>query len=172
MTNIQIFDKWLPENYFNELKYTFLSQEFNWNFNEVSVYPSDKELNDPQEYQFSHVLYANSKPRSETYDLCSKLFFNLGANILLKAKVNLNPSTKDIREKSFHTDIPILNTKNIPYKTGILYINTNNGYTKFKSGEIIPSIENRFIIFDGDVPHCGSTCTDQKRRIVLNINWI
>jgi hypothetical protein len=172
MNNINIFENWLPEHYFDELKYTFLDQSFNWNFNEVSVYPSDKEKNDPQEYQFSHVIYANSKPRSDTYDLCSQLISRLGANILLKVKVNLNPSTKQIREKSFHTDIPVLTTKNIQYKTGIFYINNNDGYTKFKTGEIISSVENRFVIFDGDLPHCGSTCTNQKRRVVLNLNWI
>lgn len=172
MNDIKIYDKWLPENYFNQLKDLVLDPKFNWNFNEVSVYPSDKEFNDPYEYQFNHVLYANSKPTSELYDSFSKLFFKLGATILLKAKLNLNPSTLKIREKSFHTDIPILTTKNIQYKTGILYLNNNDGYTKFKTGEIINSVENRFISFDGDIPHCGSSCTDQKRRVVLNVNWI
>lgn len=172
MNDIKICDKWLPEDYFNELKNLVLNQNFMWNFNEISVYPSDKEFDDMQEYQFTHVLYANSKPTSEIYDSFSKLFFKLGATILLKAKLNLNPSTTEIKEKSFHTDIPILSTKNIQYKTGILYFNTNDGYTKFKTGEIINSVENRFVLFGGDLPHCGSSCTDQKRRVVLNLNWI
>lgn len=172
MTEIKIIEKWLPESYFNEIKYSIFSSEFNWNFNEISVYPSDKEFNDPHEYQFTHTLYANSKPRSDMYELFSQLFSRLGASILLKAKLNLNPSTCNIREKSYHMDIPNLITQDIPYQTGILYLNTNNGYTKFKTGEVISSIENRFISFDGHVPHCGSSCSDQKCRVVLNLNWI
>lgn len=173
MNEIQIFENWLPQPYFDEIKYKVINPEFNWNFNDISVYPSEKEINDPSEYQFNHVIYANSKPICmETYNLFSQFIRSLGANILLKLKLNLNPYTSTIREKAFHTDIPILTTKNIKYNTGILYLNTNNGFTKFKSGETISSIENRFIVFDGDVPHCGSSCTDKKSRIVLNVNWI
>lgn len=172
MSELKIFDNWLSEKYFNQIKSVVLDSKFNWNFNDVSVYASDREFDDPNEYQFTHVIYANSRPMSESYDLFSQLFFKLGAVVLLKAKLNLNPSTKEIREKYFHIDIPSLYTKDVGYKTGIFYINTNNGYTKFKTGEVVESMENRFIIFDGYEPHCGSTCTDQKCRVVLNVNWI
>ena len=156
MNEVEIFDNWLPEAYFKKIQKKIMGSDFSWNFNSISVYPSDLEYNDPKEYQFTHVVYANSRPIcSETYDFLSEFTSSLGANILLKLKLNLNPNSSEIKEKAFHTDIPILNIKDINYKTGILYLNTNNGYTKFKSGEIVPSVQNRFIMFNGSTPHCG-----------------
>lgn len=169
---IDVIDNWLPEQYFNELYNLVFSSSFTWNYNECSVYRSEKELLDVNEYQFTHTLYANSKPRSNYYDQFSQLFFSLKASVLLKAKLNLNPSTIEIREKSFHIDIPNLVEKNILYKTGILYFNDNNGYTKFKNGNKVESKKNRLVIFNGNLEHSGTTCTDDKVRIVLNVNWI
>ena len=56
-------------------------------------------------------------------------------------------------------------------KTGIFYINTCNGYTKFKNGEKIKSEKNKYVEFDSILEHTGSSCTDEKRRIVINFNY-
>jgi hypothetical protein len=53
-------------------------------------------------------------------------------------------------------------------KTGIFYINTNNGYTKFKNKKLIKSEENKLIFFDSSKEHTGTTCTDELFRIVIN----
>jgi hypothetical protein len=53
----------------------------------------------------------------------------------------------------------------------IIYINTNDGFTCFKDGAKVESIENRCIIFPGNLMHSGSTCTDSPLRMVLNINY-
>jgi hypothetical protein len=55
--------------------------------------------------------------------------------------------------------------------TAIYYVNSNNGYTKFKSGEEIKSLENRLIVFKCNLLHSGTTCTDEKRRVVINFNF-
>ena len=57
------------------------------------------------------------------------------------------------------------------YKTAIYYVNSNDGYTKFETGEIVESVGNRLVIFDGRIKHCGSTHTNQKYRIVINFNY-
>ena len=57
------------------------------------------------------------------------------------------------------------------YKTAIYYVNSNDGYTKFETGEIVESVGNRLVIFDGRTKHCGSTHTNQKYRIVINFNY-
>ena len=57
------------------------------------------------------------------------------------------------------------------HKGAILYLNTNDGYTCFEDGNKIKSIENRFVAFDSSLKHSGTTCTDEPRRIVLNINY-
>ena len=41
--------------------------------------------------------------------------------------------------------------------TSILYMNTNNGYTKFETGETVQSVENRLVTFSNHVQHTGST---------------
>ena len=55
--------------------------------------------------------------------------------------------------------------------TAILYINTNNGYTKFKKGGKVKSVANRMLIFDSQLEHAGVTCTDALRRVVVNFNY-
>ena len=64
-----------------------------------------------------------------------------------------------------HTDKPY------SHKASLLYLNTNNGFTEFDDGTRVDSIENRFVTFDGSVPHSSSTCTDKKNRLVLAINY-
>ena len=56
--------------------------------------------------------------------------------------------------------------------TGILYVNTCNGYTEFKNGEKVDSVANRFVTFPGDMYHGGSSTTNDIKRVVVNINWI
>jgi hypothetical protein len=36
---------------------------------------------------------------------------------------------------------------------------------------MIKSEENKLLSFDTDIEHTGSTCTDEKIRIVLNLNY-
>ena len=45
------------------------------------------------------------------------------------------------------------------------------GYTSFEDGTKVESVENRFVTFDSDIKHSGTTCTNQKVRLVLNINY-
>ena len=35
----------------------------------------------------------------------------------------------------------------------------------------VESIENRFVTFPSHLHHTGTTCTDQKRRVVINFNY-
>ena len=42
----------------------------------------------------------------------------------------------------------------------------------FKDGTKVESVENRIVIFDGSELHCGVSCTDEKARFVLNINYL
>ena len=93
----------------------------------------------------------------------------LGIVSLVRAKFNLLHRTDDIIEHQPHIDIP-----NPPdnLKTAILYLNTNNGYTKFEDGNKVLSEENRLVIFDGKLKHWGSTNScSEPYRIVFNLNY-
>jgi hypothetical protein len=65
------------------------------------------------------------------------------------------------------------NDSNIPGSlTAIFYLNTCDGYTIFNDGDKIYSVENTLIIFPGRLLHCGTTCTNENRRLVININYM
>ena len=51
------------------------------------------------------------------------------------------------------------------------YFNTCNGYTEFKDGKIVESVEDRLNMFDGKGrDHRSVSQTDTKMRLVLNVN--
>ena len=87
----------------------------------------------------------------------------------IRVKANLTTMTNEIVKYGWHVD-----TKECPYKyrTAVYYVNSNNGKTIFKNGQEIDSVANRMVIFDGDLVHTGTSCTDEKVRCVINFNWI
>jgi len=52
-----------------------------------------------------------------------------------------------------------------------LYVNTNNGYTKFEDGTKVESVANRLVTFPANMKHKGTSCTDEKIRVVINFNY-
>jgi hypothetical protein len=60
----------------------------------------------------------------------------------------------------------------IPYTTLILYMNTNNGYTEFEDGMKVESVANRIVSFPEETKHRGTSCTDEKIRMVINFNFL
>ena len=45
------------------------------------------------------------------------------------------------------------------------------GWTQFKKGGKVKCVENRMVIFDSNLEHTGFSCTDQKRKVVVNFNY-
>jgi hypothetical protein len=118
-------------------------------------------------FQFTHVFIKHEEVVSNFIPILKPIFNVLNAKKLIRVKLNLLNKTEKIIEHGFHTDMgPEINCT-----TGILYLNTNNGYTKFKDNKIINSIENKFIEFNSNIEHSGSSCTDKDYRIVLNLNY-
>ena len=101
------------------------------------------------------------------------IFGNLGAVACTKLRLNMTLHSSEHIENSYHTDWPTHVERFKGGKTAVLYMNTNNGYTKFKeSGVKIESVENRLVVFPNHLFHTGATSTNTKNRIVLNINFI
>ena len=91
----------------------------------------------------------------------------LGVTKLYRIKANLNPRTVFHRKGGWHIDF----VNDPPFKTAVYYVNTNNGWTEFKNGGRVKSVANRMVIFDSNLEHQGVTCTDEKRRVVINFNY-
>ena len=170
MSDIQVYDQFLKEDDFKKLDRVFCQDVATWHYNDVVVSPTEDD-ND-YNFQFTHSIYKDCQFVSEHHELIYPILANLDAKVLLRIKFNLGIRTPEIIERKFHQDYHDVIPKNVPYKVAIFYLNTNNGYTLFESGDKVQSIANRIVMFDGELKHCGTTCTDSKTRVVLNINYI
>jgi hypothetical protein len=56
--------------------------------------------------------------------------------------------------------------------SGVLYLNTNDGKTVFKSGEEAESVANRVVRFTANQMHTGTSHTNTKYRALINFNYI
>ncbi len=90
-------------------------------------------------------------------------------------RINVTTSSHENYMGAFHYDYQ---EGDQPYqhkfgKTAILYLNTNNGGTKFndKDGLFVQSKANTLVRFPTSTPHAGVWCTDAKLRFVVNMNY-
>ena len=160
---VQIIDNFLSPYEFKRIKNLLTGQEFPWYYNHGAANVYDK-----KNYQFTHTFY-DLRPRwngisSPYHQIFSSCFQLLQVEKLYRVKSNCNPKTFFHRNLGYHVDIPDITTS-------VLYVNTNNGGTKFKNGTFVRSVENRIVIFDSNQEHAGVTCTDKNVRVVVNFNY-
>ena len=157
----KIIDNFLPQDYLVHLQRMMLDHNFPWLYNaEVA---NSGELQD--HFYFTHNLFQDFQPTSSIFEEFVPFFKQLEMNALVRSRALLytNQGRQIVHEK--HTDF------RFPHKTAVFYVNTNNGYTEFEDGTKVESVENRIVFFDGSIPHNSSTCTDQKIRVVISVNY-
>jgi hypothetical protein len=161
---MKIIDNFLSKEIFFTIQNMFCSDTFPWYWNSAKSGYENYSCDELDNYQFTHKFYDQSlKYSTGNIDV---ILQKLNLFKIIRVKANLTPRTTQIIKYGFHIDT------DIDCNTAIYYINTNNGFTEFESGEKIESIENRIVIFKSNIKHTGTSCTNQKRRIVLNINYI
>jgi hypothetical protein len=153
-------------NFLNKEKFKILTNQifniyFPWYLQKGVNYKNDGY------FQFTHIFVDNEKINSDFISILNPVIEKINPKKLTWVKLNLINKTEKIIEHGFHTDVD----KNINCTTAILYINNNDGYTKFKDGNIIKSEENKFVSFDSNKEHTGSSCTNTEYRVVLNLNY-
>ena len=119
--------------------------------------------------QFVHPFYNRFVAVSHYFEMLLPIINKLKIFSLLRVKSNLTVRTSTHVEHGMHVDFVNNNCK---IKTGIFYVNSNDGYSKFENGEKIQSIENQYVEFDSHIKHTGSSSTDHDRRMVINFNYI
>ena len=80
-------------------------------------------------------------------------------------------ATDTIVEHGLHRDVEDAEHLS-DLKTSIMYLNDNDGYTKFEDGTKVQSVANTMVTFPNDIRHTGSTCTNSNCRLVLNFNYV
>jgi hypothetical protein len=152
---MKVIDNFLEQDSFNYFKKEITSQYFPWYFNDKKTI-EDKRLDS---FQFVNI-FQEGNTANHLIDVFKK---KLNVSNFLRAKLNCTTRTSKIFKFNLHYDWE--SDCNI----SIFYVNTNNGYTEFENGEKIKSVENRLVTFDNKIKHFGTTSTDTKTRIVLNL---
>jgi hypothetical protein len=164
---IEVINNFLKEDNFKNIQDTLLGGWFPWYFtNGVSDFDHDNRC--LREYQFTHTFFIDNNISSNWFTLFDEIIEKIKPSKIVKIKANLLTVSENNIIFDFHTDMP----EDIKGKTAILYVNTNNGFTVFKDGTKISSVENRLVIFDSNIMHTGTTCSDKKTRCVINFNYI
>lgn len=160
---IDVIDNFLPEMYLRRLQNTLLSENFPWYF--IQYKTDATEIHDLNKFQFSHT-FCNRLTVNSSMEIVRPFIDMIEPIAIYRVKANLQPITESHHTSLYHVDGP---TNNMT--SSIFYLNTNNGYTLFRDGTKIESIENRFVTFDASLEHCATTCTDTKCRVVINFNY-
>ena len=167
---MKVIDNFLPEESFHFVQSQLLSPAWPWYFQDLVDYPHESE--DLKKSQFCYQLYRNHSWQGAGETIICRFLPNLKPLTLVRVKANLQVRTEFRRQNSFHVDL--LNPDREPYDdmlTAIYYVNTNDGITKFVNGAVVESVANRIVIFPSHTLHTGTTCTNAKRRVVINFNY-
>jgi hypothetical protein len=157
---ISTIDNFLDNGLFLKIKQILFSPHFPYYYQ--SSVASEKDNSD---FYFNHLFYLNNQQQSSFFsDIVFPIIGKYGFKKLIRAKCNLYTKKEKQIPHAFHLDFEI------PHTVLLYSVNTNNGYTMFKSGEKIYSKENQLIVFDGLLEHCSVAQTDEKIRVNVNIN--
>jgi len=160
MKSIHIIDNFLTKEEHKIIKDLMFGPNFAWHLNSTLSYKQNKYITN----QFTHIFY-DGEIKSNYFSLLTPLFEKLKIKNLLRCKANLNPYFNRVIENGYHIDYDY-------GLTAVYYVNTNNGYTRFKKNQKIKSLENRIVIFPSEIEHTGTTCSNEFARCVINVNFI
>tara|TARA_X000001036_G_scaffold11116_1_gene9759 strand:- start:702 stop:1268 length:567 start_codon:yes stop_codon:yes gene_type:complete len=184
--SIQVKDDILPWQDFQNLAYTIMKSPVYLPYDSSATEgETDGSVNDfgLKEYPnvkihesiFSTLLYQNqfngayvSNIFKGCDQIVKKLLVALECKELFTARVSCTTGQAENYVSQFHTDFaydPRIT------KTAILYLNANNGGTKFEHGDFVQSKPNRVCLFPSDMVHAGVWCTDKKLRFITNFNY-
>ena len=167
---MDIIDDFLEQKDFDELHVFMMSDNFDWYYNATIDFQED--LNDANKFQFVHMFYYAHAPHSRFIEQLDPILNILQPIAIFRIKANLLTRTPNIIENEFHIDNSDLSEEKLKHwTTSIFYVNTNNGHTIFEDGTKVESVANRMITFPTNMKHTGTSCTDEKTRVVINFNY-
>jgi len=185
---IKVIDNFLDKGDFNEMKEIIMGKNFPWyhydqpvdNYLQWDFDKTPQEIKEEAKrvsgYWFmvnslydNNRLIASKNPASISVlkPIISKLNTIDGRQVkeLIRAKFNFYPNQGKFIEHTWHQDT------DYTHKGCLLAFNTCNGYTKFKDGTKVESVENRALLFDPSIEHTSTNTTNAPRRVNMNINY-
>lgn len=198
---LKIIDNFLPEDIFENIEKEILGEHFPWYKTNILGTFCFEDNKDPlYNRQMTHIFYRLVTYRNDSKYLKAEIEIsddevlslkegdsisyssdychlidpilknlNLSKNIVFtRIKANLNMYSPEPIEGGYHTDFE---TPRPSAKTALYYFNTNNGGTKFITGQFVQAVRNRLVVFPQSLEHMGIGPTDSHFKSVLNINW-
>ena len=165
---VEVYDDFLDDEKFRWVQREMLGSSFNWHLSTVLDPKVDTvDCNQLENIQFSNWMYHGLEPGGPEYGIVEPFISDprLGITALVRIKANLTMRTPKVITHGFHKDGKCHHT------SAIYYVNSNDGYTEFEDGTQIESVENRLLVFDSQISHTGSTCTNARVRCVINFNY-
>ena len=153
-----LLDKDVAENIANKITSDF----FPW-FYQNNVTDKSSTVHS-ENYYFTHLFYDNNE-QSSFFNYVIPILKKIKYKKLIRVKANLYPNVNKLIQHSKHIDY------NYPTKGALYYLNTNNGPT-YVENKKINSVKNRLLLFDAFKKHNSTTCTDEKFRVNININYL
>jgi len=165
--NYKITDNFLEKEVFYKFqKEIFDNPNIPWFYKDSQTTVSINDIDDVGYFSLNFFHNITNGYNEFNYFLF-KIYEKLNCQALIESRANLFLKQKENQKLYFHTD------NKFKSKTGILYMNTNNGATILDIDQKIKidSIENRMLVFDSQISHCALVQSDTKRRILININY-
>jgi hypothetical protein len=169
--SVTITENFLGLDEFKQVETIKTSYLFPWYYQDEIIKSGEHpfealECGEKYNWQFTHLFYDNDKVNSDYFKILSPIIEKMSIRSLVRIKANCMPGTEK----------PILHGSHVDFDyegciTSIFYIDTNNGYTQFKTGEKVGSVANRFVTFPALTYHSGVSCTDEPVRMVINFNY-
>ena len=158
----------LAKEHYEYIFKTMTNDTSTWNYNDHVVKKSEFDTEEKHQLQFVHTFHEVSQilTTPEYWQMLFPIFEVLQPHTFIRVKANNIPSKEKIITHGMHTDTGIP----LSY-TAIYYVNTNNGFTEFEDDKI-DSVANSMVVFPSYMKHTGSTCTDARSRINININFV
>ena len=164
-TDIEVFDNFLEHELFKKISDKIINSQ--WSYSDLIISLDKRICDELDNHQMYNMIYSDDEPKSDMFHLIRGIMMNGKFNFksLIKIKANLSFRTTEKIIHGYHVDGPY------ECKTAIYYLNTNDGCTMFEDGREVGSVANRLVIFNSQLAHTGTTCTDQKIRSVINFNY-
>lgn len=115
-----------------------------------------------------HLVGEQGKHRSYFVDyILADLAKRLKAEIILESNLILFAGSK--KQEEYKHESNFLKNKN--YKSCVLHLNSNNGYTKILGLEKIDCVENRAILSDMTTRFTEVNCNEGYNKMVLYVHY-
>lgn len=164
MKDIEVYDNFLSledhKKIVNEMAET---GNFPW-YTQALVADDSFDGNVNDNLEFIHMFYRDYSISSNYFHLIQPIVSMINPIALIRIRAAFSMRREYNKANAYHIDYENCTT-------AIYYVNTNNGQTIFQNDKKIDSVANRLVVFDSNLIHTGTFCTDSRYRCLINFNY-